>query len=146
MDERKRRERKVAKAHGGKAQPASGSMHWFPRDVLRRGVFMMEHKSTEKNHYYFDIRDFTFLERQCQEPLAIYCIEFSGIAAPTYIVPADMLLEEFPYQESDTWRKKILPGEADYCLCFTRINKRVIVLSADKARQLIDEVASGNGR
>jgi len=139
-NERTRRERRVARKHGGKARPASGAFWGLKRDVRSAGEFLMEHKDTQAKTYRFDVRDFILLEKQCSDPLPIYLIEFEGRGA-LYVLPDWVSEEHRKIITTKYFSVKLDPVEhRNVRIAFTNSNKKVLAVGYDRFQEICKEL------
>lgn len=61
-------EKSIAKAIGGRTQPASGAMPWAKGDVRKKGEYRVEHKSTEAKTYGLSLEILKKIEGEAAYP------------------------------------------------------------------------------
>jgi len=138
MSDRAKRERRVARKHGGKACPASGAFWGMKRDVRKAGHYLMEHKDTAAPTYRFDARDFVYLEKQCSDPLPVFLVEFQGRGS-LYVLPAwtddserEIITLKYFSTDLDPVKHR---GKK---LVFTKLNKTVIAVDRQEYQSICE--------
>ena len=129
-DPRRKREEKVARRYGGRARPASGAIWGLKGDVRKAGVYLLEHKETSKSSYRFSIRDFMYLQKNCTDPLAVFCVQFPD--AVLFLVPTAKKGKEI-----STTTTALRPDSTGV-LTFTRYNKSIEILREEEFLTLLE--------
>lgn len=136
MSDRAKRERGVARKHGGKARPASGAFWGLKRDVRNPGHYLMEHKDTASATYRFDIRDFVYLEKQCADPLPVFLIEFRNRGS-LYVLPGWADSAERKIIKMRYFSTNLDPVlHRGFRLEFTKAGKSVIAVDAEEFKRI----------
>ncbi len=103
-------ETRIAKAVGGKKQPASGSRSGYKRDVVTSRL-VIEAKTTTKNSWYVDIADLDFLREQAciTQKVPAYIVEMQE-REEVVILPEESLPAEFFTDDYKRLRAKTKKG------------------------------------
>lgn len=135
----KRRERRVARRFGGRAQPASGALPGFKRDVRSLGEFLMEHKDTKADTYALSARDFAYLQQQCSDPVPAYAVD---TATGSFVaVPASLWDGEVTEFITTEYLSIRLGGkDLGKKIKFTKNGVEIMLISAREFKQLVRRV------
>jgi len=105
----------------------------------------MEHKEVGGDWYRFDIRDFNYLCRQCNEPLPVYLVEFiHDRHYPVYVLPA-WAVEDKPEKtiRVDSWTTRLRPGRLyGNLMHFEKTNTTVYITDFETYEKILERVVA----